>query len=116
MAEIPAWVTQTHPEHTYHLAMFQSNDDNVESIDMTRDEYIALKAHLAAMRGYTVGDFGARIADLNTNGPEGYSGDDIEQTATLLEAARDFYRCCPELVVFDSDELDEYIQKLANGK
>jgi hypothetical protein len=35
--------------------MFQQ-EGTVESIEMTRDEYIALKQHLATMRGYQVGE------------------------------------------------------------
>ena len=112
--EIPAWVEDMPLAPDFNLTMYDHYGGAEQEIDLTRDEYIALKAHLAAMRGYTVGDFQARIADLATTGPEGYRCSDLQQIASHLETARDFYRHCPDLVVFDSDELAEYIEDLAH--
>ena len=50
-AATPEWVTETLAEHTYSLEMFESNDSSIQSIDMSRAEYIAIKQHLATMRG-----------------------------------------------------------------
>ncbi|HWF08032.1 MAG TPA: hypothetical protein VG297_06185 [Bryobacteraceae bacterium] len=93
--------------------LFESNDHGVEGIEMSRAEYIALKAHLAAMRGYTVGDFRAKIAEVMSTGIDGLNTSDLQQTTSHLETARDFYCAFPELVVYDSPELDEYIEKEA---
>ena len=46
----PEWL-QTHPEHTYELMMFESNDENVEQIAMDREDYIWLKRRLAERWG-----------------------------------------------------------------
>jgi hypothetical protein len=51
--DIPKWVTETPADHLYELEMFESSDRVIETIELTRDEYIELKEHLAAMRGYT---------------------------------------------------------------
>ena len=53
--ELPEWVTKTMPEPDYVLEMAcRCGDCNTESVDLTRDEYLALKLHLAKLRGYTV--------------------------------------------------------------
>lgn len=54
--EIPAWVNDTPPDHSYSLTMFQNSDSSIQDIELTREEYIALKEHLAAMRGYVKPD------------------------------------------------------------
>lgn len=52
--EVPDWVTETPDETEYWLGIRQPDADMEQLIDdITRDEYIALKAHLAKMRGYT---------------------------------------------------------------
>ena len=107
MPEIPEWVSNTPDEPLYRLIMYDCEGWGVEEVAATRDEYIALKDHLAAMRGYTVGDFQKRIAELDV---EGYNKD-VDQMAIYLETARDFYRACPELVVNTSPELADYIRK-----
>ena len=53
--EVPDWVNDTPHQETYELEMYQEGG-TVESIEMTRDEYISLKQNLARMRGYVVGE------------------------------------------------------------
>ena len=108
-AEIPEWVNETPEECTYDLTMDDGDGSNIQDVELTRDEYLALKKHLAAMRGYTVPEFRTLIG----NGPEGYNASDEQQVASHLETARDWYLHCPELVVFQSDELDALLAKLA---
>ncbi len=52
--EVPDWVTQTHEIANWSGYFLHVLDDNTfeEDIELTRDEYIELKAHLAKMRGY----------------------------------------------------------------
>jgi len=44
----PEWATQT-PEILYTIEAFLG--ETIEQVDLTREEYIALKRHLAKMRG-----------------------------------------------------------------
>jgi hypothetical protein len=110
--EIPDWVEDTPADPSYSLAVFDNEGNMPQEIDVTRDEYIALKRHLAAMRGYFVTDIPAQVAALCNDAPEVYRQKDEQQIARHLETARDFYRACPDLVVFDSDELADYVKKL----
>jgi hypothetical protein len=50
--QTPAWVTKTPAENTYQLAMFRNDDCENQSVMLTREEFIACKAHVATMRGY----------------------------------------------------------------
>ncbi len=43
------------PFHTFNLCVFERGGGSEQEIDLTREEHIALKAHLAAIRGYGVG-------------------------------------------------------------
>ena len=52
-AAVPDWVTETPAEAVYSLEMWDSDSTAVEDIYLTRAEYIALKQHLATMRGIT---------------------------------------------------------------
>ena len=54
-APLPEWVTTTMHEMEYRLeVMCGCGDCATESVDLTRDEFITLKHHLAKMRGFTV--------------------------------------------------------------
>lgn len=113
--EIPDWVTSTHPEHTYQLVVFESNDSGVEEVGMTRDEYIALKHHLAAMRGYTLTDARSAVAAIeNSDIPEAqdYRQGGEHQIAMHLQTARRLYRYFPEMVVWTSPEFDAELSNL----
>ena len=48
--EIPDWLEST-PEYSYSLTLYESGD-GIQSIDMNREEYVALKRVLGKMRGY----------------------------------------------------------------
>lgn len=53
--EVPEWLTKTMHEMDYKLEiMCGCGDCNAEVVDLTRDEYIALKHHLAKMRGIVI--------------------------------------------------------------
>ena len=47
--EVEDWVSDTPSETLYQLEMWQQ--ETIESIDMTRREYVSLKRHLAGLRG-----------------------------------------------------------------
>ena len=56
--KLPFWVNETREELSYVLLLTDQRsdavNDSLESIDLTRAEYISLKRHLAIMRGYAV--------------------------------------------------------------
>jgi hypothetical protein len=52
---LPDWLTETPYECEYSLLMY-GPDQNEQEVHMARAEYIALKQHLAEMRGYKVPD------------------------------------------------------------
>jgi hypothetical protein len=106
--EIPIWVTETLPELIYQLIVWEGDGSEGESVDLTRNEYIALKAHLAAMRGYKtitpieaiklVGDF----CDAGSR-----------DSARHLQIAREIYQGHPELIMNVSEEFDAELAELA---
>jgi len=49
---MPDWVDLTPEDILYDLAMYNDHGGGQE-IEITREEFIALKQHLAALRGYT---------------------------------------------------------------
>ena len=52
-SEIPDWVTETPREMEYYLAMIPPDGSQWEQeIEISRAEFIELKAHLAKLRGY----------------------------------------------------------------
>src|ERR1022692_1574764 len=67
--EVPDWANDTPYETLYTIEMWQQ--EIVETVDMTRAEYIALKQHLAAMRGIAPAGPGApdvlRQAELQSD-------------------------------------------------
>ena len=114
--EVPYWVKQTLPDHAYRLIMFENDDVGGEEIEMTRAEYISLKASLAAMRGYQVPAVEDALAVIREDEAlESYSkfSDDDQQIARWLECARDFYRQVPDLVALVSSEFDAELEKTA---
>ena len=58
----PTWTYYTPDELLYSLTMYDSNALATQDIDLTREEFCALKSHLAALRGY-----GARPADTTNS-------------------------------------------------
>jgi hypothetical protein len=51
--ELPDWITETPDDNTYNLEMWDENE-TIQSIDLTRVEYLTLKRHLAEMRGFVM--------------------------------------------------------------
>lgn len=47
------WIQETPRECEYNLIMFSQDGAGIQEIYMTRDEFIALKARLAELRGYS---------------------------------------------------------------
>jgi hypothetical protein len=112
--EIPYWVTSTHPDHEYWLTVMESASHGVEEIKLTRDEYITLKAHLAAMRGYRVPTAAEAIALVNlTESLDLYHNADHQQVARHIEIARQIYQGHPELIMTVSNEFDAELAELA---
>jgi hypothetical protein len=70
------------------------------------------------MRGYKIGDISSRlglVAQISKSRPEAYrSPEDEQQEARNLQIAREIYRHCADMVVFESDELDENLASLAD--
>jgi hypothetical protein len=52
--EIPKWVTSTPPDIDYYLEMAHSaaKEAVIETLPLTRKEYLQLKRHLIELRGY----------------------------------------------------------------
>jgi hypothetical protein len=63
----PEWVLET-PTLIHQLAIFNSEAEPVQEIELSRDEYLALKRYLAEMRGYLAGDSAGRSTEPN-HGP-----------------------------------------------
>lgn len=61
---VPDWVSNTPPDHSYSLSMYENSDAAIEEIELTRAEYIMLKTHIATMRGYCVSKEAATGADI----------------------------------------------------
>ena len=50
----PAWVTDTPKDSEYVLEMFDfGSGEAAQTVEVTRAEFLALKRHLARMRGYS---------------------------------------------------------------
>ena len=98
----PDWVTSTPPDNFYSLTMFQNGFGVEEIDDIDRDEYITLKEHLAAMRGYGYAEQMAAFVASQTEKaafPDGADRVDLEQLALGLDDAQEFYRNYPALVM-----------------
>ncbi len=51
---LPDWAIKTPEEISYDLEMYDPWTGTVDGVTLTRDEYIALKQHLAKMRGIVI--------------------------------------------------------------
>jgi hypothetical protein len=118
--QIPDWVEKT--PHLYFCLSVDDSDGNIaQDIDLTRDEYIPLKAHLAAMRGHTkiddtdVGGMETRFTELAADLvlPDGSGVDQAARIAQHVIIAREFYRRDPELITARAAELDEFMLYMA---
>lgn len=116
---IPDWVTDTPDECVYDLAMFEGGGGSLQEISLSRDEFLALKMHLAAARGYTTGDPAERVAELvkkiNEAKDQGVSDlpapGDLQQLAAFLLTARELYRLCPEAVTCPDGEFSATLRR-----
>lgn len=84
----PDWLETPEPDD-YNICMF-SDGATIDVVDVDRSEYLALKHHLAAMRGHGHEE---QMREFSANEP------DEQQLAFRLEDAQDFYRKCPALVM-----------------
>jgi hypothetical protein len=115
--DIPTWASHTPSDTEYRLIAFVDCSGE-QDIDMSREEFITLKAHLAAMRGYSAPTVTEAIAQMKVD-PwlETYSGiggsDDQQQSARHLETARDLYHAVPHLVLLESEQFDSELRRLA---
>jgi len=112
-AMIPEWVKHTPDVRTYELLTWEGEEGAtfaIQQVALTHAEYIALKDHLAALRGYQIGDLNARVGKLTSQNP---APPDAQQTARFIQTAREYYRRCPDLVVFESEDFDEQLEELA---
>ena len=51
LPDFPEWVSSTPGDHTYELNMFDISGESLQYIEVTREEFIALKERLAVIRG-----------------------------------------------------------------
>ncbi len=114
--EIPDWVEETPHDTLYTLEMYEGTGGSAQEVTLSREEFIELKRHLAAVRGYTAGDAAARVADLSKE--IGLDKDatvpaDSQQVARYLIAARELYRRCPEAVVCSDEQFAGTLRDLA---
>src|SRR5665213_834839 len=50
---LPEWVNDTPPDNQYFMAVSSElKMVNLETVQLSREEYISLKEHLCALRGY----------------------------------------------------------------
>jgi len=101
--EVPEWVQDTPPEDTYFLCMYGASDNEpAQNIDMTREEYIDLKAALARMRGAVPLDKPATGASAKSSPP---SDDDIAAILKRVTATPDALSLVrATLDAFDGDD------------
>lgn len=113
--EVPDWVDETWPDHTYKMTVFASGDCSEEEIEITRHEYITLKTHLAAMRGYRAPSFADAWREMKGHDRlDAYYDEDDQQVAMHIQTARDIYRAMPHVVLVESEAFDAEVNKLAD--
>ena len=115
MADRPDWLET--PEERFTLVMWGRDDSGStdHEIDISRQEFVALKMHLAAMRGYAFdGTLGERInriiAEVGSHPGEMTAGDD--QVISHIQMARAVFRRYPEMVMLAGESVDEEIEAI----
>ena len=112
--EILEWVEETQPDYDYHLGMYDPYGARGQEVEITREEYIALKRHLPAVRGYTAGDAAECVNELAKQIKSGESGSSIspdsQQVAAYLVEARALCSLCPEAVVSPGESFDAQLK------
>lgn len=112
----PDWVNDTPPDNEYRMSVASDCQlANLETIDLSREEYIALKAHLAAIRGYaSAGKLEDRLAEV-TDQIESSSTiitPGLDQVTSHLQSAREMFRRCPDLVMLKSETIDADLDEI----
>lgn len=113
--EIADWVNDTPPDNEYCLMITsESTALTPQSVDLTRNEYIALKRHLAALRGLGKIDVTESIARVSGTevAPNITTADDQESAARDLRTARVLYRLVPDAVVIADEAVDRELLAL----
>jgi hypothetical protein len=116
--ETPAWVTET-PEETYTLVLLDHDGNNAQDVTLTRAEYIALKRHLAGLRGLPVplADDEAAPAEAAgaTEGPISgrLVGSMFDRIISDLEGHRDFVATYRGRAKWDASDWSEFQADLA---
>ena len=105
----PDWTKTTPEEVSYDLTMFAPGGEALQDLAMNRDEYLAMKAHLSAIRGF---DYADQLAKLEA------TDRDKQQLAFKLETAREVYRDYPALVMAEElpERYDEYCEVQGEAK
>src|SRR5687768_7914909 len=49
---VPEWAETTPADHSYSLDMYENGDHSVQTIEITREEFIEVKQYIARMRGF----------------------------------------------------------------
>jgi hypothetical protein len=109
--EIPDWVNDTPDEFTYDMSMWDPGGTTEENIDISRDEYIALKSHLAALRQYKIAGVGDRLRAMVRK----FEEKDTEALQLWLGWACEIYRHAPEAIVSDAG-IEAAFKGLSEGK
>ena len=111
---VPGWVTQT-PDCSYNLTLFDGDGDSIQDFNLTREEYVALKAELARLRGYGYG-VPAKVPppELVEKALEARFVTEMAFFASNLEIARTVWRGHRELVegeTFPEDLRKAYVSE-----
>jgi hypothetical protein len=107
---VPDWVNDTPPDNEYCLMiMSEFTTTTPQAIDLSRDEYIALKAHLAALRGYELDrNLEERLSQVSDEIKANFHSvlPELDQVVNGLQIAREMFERCPDLVMLKSETLD----------
>src|SRR3569833_304787 len=104
-------MNDTPPDNDYHLAVStEYRVGNLETIDLSRHEYIALKAHLAAIRGYASGgNLEERLSQVSSEieAASHIITPGLDHVVNGLQISREMFERCPDLVMLISDTFVE---------
>ena len=120
MAEmLPEWASDTPVAPDFELVMWESHEGGsaLQAVHITVEEYIALKKHLAALRGLGAPSASDAIRRINSSEhtlAKLYASQDHQQVVFHLETARNLYSIFPDLVTVQSDRLDAELAKFAS--
>lgn len=113
--KLPDWVNHTPNDHSYSLLMIENDEAGIQTVDLSRAEFIALKSHVASMRGYMPEGFADRFRAIAARGDYKNDYEDQHELAINIENAREIYRTWPEVIVSSAKAIDDAIGPLAEG-